>query len=152
MHQCCLVKFHDGIQVNFEEGKEFRIKNDSVLHDFSQATDHFSRRQSLKSLAIDPHKFRLVECTDHIFPQRVIHGNFSANGTVDLSKQCRGYLDQRNPALIRRSNKTGQIANHTAAEGNDRRLAPNPSLKECGEDDIRTRQAFLNFAWRKNDR
>src|ERR1700730_13921389 len=64
-----------------------------------------------------------MESADHVFPGSRVHAGLSADGTIDHGKKCRWDLDMWNAALKNCRRKSGEIADHSAAKSNDKRLS-----------------------------
>ena len=56
---------------------------------------------------------------DHVFPRGRVYRGFPANGAVDLREQGRRHLHIRNSAMINRRDKSGEVAHHSAAQGDE---------------------------------
>ena len=63
-----------------------------------------------------------MESADQIFPGARIDTGFAADRAVHHGQQRCWNLDMRNAAVINRRHESRNIANHPAAETNDKRL------------------------------
>ncbi len=76
--------------------------------------------QCRKRIGVGEHHARLVEGADHVLAERVVDRGLAADGRIDLREQGRRHLDERDAALIDRRGKAGDVADHTAAQRDDR--------------------------------
>ena len=61
-----------------------------------------------------------MKSAHEIFAGREIHTGLAADRRVNLCEQGRRHWHERNAAKVRRSGKTCQVANHSAAQRNHR--------------------------------
>ena len=59
-----------------------------------------------------------MNCANQVFAITRVDSGFSSDGTVHHRQQRRGNLNMRNTAMINRRHKSGDIADHAAAEPN----------------------------------
>ncbi len=60
---------------------------------------------------------------DQVLAQGVIDADLAADRAVDLCKQCRRHVNERNPAQECGGSEPRRVADHTAADGDDRASA-----------------------------
>ncbi len=133
-------RFHIGLQP-FEERQ---VADQSILDDLRQASRQFTCRQRLQGIRIRQHQLRLPEGTDHVFAARVIDTGLAADRRIDLCQQRRRHLNEGHTALVRSGGEAGQVADHTTAQGNDRR-ATVAALGEQGVEDMTQRLPVLEL-------
>jgi hypothetical protein len=95
---------------------------------------------------------RLVERADQVLAERVIHTRLAANRGVDLREQRRGQLHAGDAAQVCRGRESGHVANHAAAERDERRAAIGLRLDEPVVDAGRCRQRLVLLAVGDEDR
>ena len=61
----------------------------------------------------------------------MIDAGFAANRRINLRQQGRRYLDEGNSPLIGRGRETGQIADHTTAQCDDRGTSVTADSQHC---------------------
>ena len=80
-----------------------------------------SRRGSVaQQLRVDDDGRRRMECADEILAERVVHADLAADRAVHLRQQRRRHLHDGDAAEVRGRGKTGDVADHAAADGDDR--------------------------------
>ena len=72
----------------------------------------------ISNVGIGQHNFWLVKRADHVLSARVVDRGLATNGGVDLCKQGRRDLDERDASLVASSRKAGEIPDHATAKGN----------------------------------
>ena len=73
-----------------------------------------------------------MEGADQVLATRVIDGGLAAHSRIHLRQQRRRHLHERHAALVAGRGETGQVADHAAAEGEHRAVAP----EAVGDQDI----------------
>ncbi len=94
-----------------------------MLDDFGEALIEFAARQRLQNIEVINDQRGLMENADQIFPRARVHSGFPADRAVNHRQQRGWNLDMRNTAVINRRHESRNVANHPAAETNDKRLA-----------------------------
>ena len=94
-----------------------------VLDHFVEPRTELAARQGLQHGRIDGDGERLIEGADQVLPERMVDADFSADRRVDLRQQRRRHVDQRDAAQIRGRGEPGHVADHAAAEREQRRGA-----------------------------
>ena len=88
---------------------------------------------------------------DEVFALGRVDGGFSADGGIHLCQQCGGDLCERDAALEHTGGKAGQIADHPAAQRNDKPAALHPGFEQCGAKAFQSRKAFRAFTGRQHN-
>src|SRR6266849_700687 len=86
----------------FKRVEHFRVGNDRVLDDFSEALIEFMARQRFEKIDIVNHERRMMNCADQIFSGARIYAGFSADRAVHHREQCRWDLHVRNSTIENR--------------------------------------------------
>src|SRR6266567_6332036 len=107
----------------FKRVEHFRVGNDRVLDDFSEALIEFTARQRFEKIDIVNHERRMMNCADQIFPGARVHAGFSANRAVHHGEQRGRNLHVRNSTMENRRDESRNIADHPAAKPDDERLS-----------------------------
>ena len=107
-----------------------------------------SRSGSVASVAVSDDCDGLMERADEILPTGMVDAGLAADGGVDLREQGRRDLDVGDSALIARRRKSGSVADDSAAQCNDRRVAPEAIGDEHIEQARYRRERFVRFAIR----
>ena len=107
--------------VLFEIRKHLGVSDDTVFDDFGEAATEFPLRQCSQNPRIRQDELRRIKRANQIFPLRKINPGLAADRTVHLSDDSCGDLNKTDAAKIRRRDKTGNIANHTAADRDNQR-------------------------------
>ena len=85
-------------------------------------------------------------------PTGMVDRGLAAHGRVDLGEQGRGHLDEGHAALVDRRGETGEIADHAAAQRDDRGIALAALLDQGVKDLIERLPALVGFAVGQRDR
>ena len=144
------VAFQQPVQVLFEPDKKRRVADEAVLDDLGQPGREFTVGKRVERVGVDNHRARLVERADHVLAECMVHAGLAADRGVHLRQQRGRHLDERDTALIGRGGETGYVADHAAAEGDDRGLAVATVFEQRVEDAIQYCQRFVLFAIRQN--
>ena len=108
--------------------EEVRIVDDAVLDDLAEARVDLALRQRLHHGEVHEYGLRLVKGPDEVLAERVVDGYLAADARVDLRQEARRQLHERNAAHVRRRDEPCEVADDTAAERKDRRLAVEAEL------------------------
>ena len=111
-----------GWKLIFEQAEEFRAQDHPVLDDLGYAGQELAPRQGLECLHVDDHQPRLIECADQILSGWMVDRGLSAHAGIDLGEQAGRDLDERHPAAERGRGEAGQVADHSAAQREERRV------------------------------
>src|SRR5207249_8088513 len=79
----------------------------------------FSFGQALENQRIRKNKPGLMESSNEILRNAMVHAGFAADAGIDLGKQRGWYLHHRYTAHVYRRNETRHISNNTAANGDN---------------------------------
>ncbi len=132
----------------FQPGEEFRVVDQPILHDLGIARGQFPARQARQKIGIRQHQTRLVEAADQILAMRHIDAGLAADRTVDLRQKGRRNLQERHAAQQDRGGESGQVADHAAAEGEQRRRSFRPRIEYRREQLFQLREALAALARR----
>ena len=80
----------------------------------------------------------------------MVHRDFAADAGVDLRQQAGGNLQEWHAAQICRSDEAGQIADHAAAQRQNRAVAVKTGHNRLGIQNIRLRQRLGRLSCRHN--
>ena len=127
------------------------VIDDAVFDDFGQAGAVFAFRQGLKRVEIAQHQPGLVKCAHQIFARLQVNADLSADGAVHLRQQGRRYLHERDAAQISRRDKSGQIADHAAAQRDNKRFSFEPVHRQLVITALNRFQALGTFTGRNHD-
>ena len=111
----CEDRFGVGVQAI----EQIAIRNHAVLHDFIETRAKFTSRQCLEQRRIDDDESGLMERPDQVLAQGVIDADLAADRAVDLCKECRGHVNEGNPAQERRCRKSRGVAHDSASDCDD---------------------------------
>jgi len=87
-----------------------------------------------------------MERADHVLAERMVDRGLAADRRVDLREQRRGHLHARDAAQVDRRREAGHVADHAAAERDDRRRAIGPELEETRQEVAQRLQALVLLA------
>ena len=65
------------------------------------------------------YEFRLMEYADEVLAARGVYSGLAADRRIDLGEEGRGYLDEAHASPDDAGGEAGEIADHSAAKGND---------------------------------
>ena len=71
-----------------------------------------------------------MECADQVLARREVDADLPADGAIHLRQQRRRHLHDAEAAEKGRGGETGHVADHSAAEGDDRRGAVEAAADE----------------------
>ena len=132
----------------FEKGQ---VADQAVLDNLGQSRRQLVVRQSVQRVGIRQHHFWLIERAYHVFAQRMVDAGLAAHRRIYLRQQRGRYLDERHTAQISRSGITRHIANHAAAQRNQRCAALAAILEQRVIDRIQRAGIFIRFTVRHDD-
>ena len=110
-------------RVGAEKIKQSGVLDAAVLDHFAHPVFNEMLRQRVQHLRINEHKFRLKESADQVLPLGKVHRHLAAHGRVHLGEKRSGDLYELYSPEIAGCGKSGQIADHSAAEC-DHKVAP----------------------------
>ena len=122
-----------------------------MLNDLGEALIKLASGQSFQNIDVVNNERWMVHNANQIFAIACVHSGFSADGAVHHCQQRRRNLDMRNAAVINCRDESRNIADHSAAETDHKRLPvhsrSNHPVANCS--DLRERLRF--FAGRNRD-
>src|SRR5690606_32303318 len=110
-----------GVEVALVEGEEVGVANDRVLDAFGQAGDVVACTERFQRVDVDEHELGLVERPDHVLAAGVVDGRLAAHAGVHVGFDGGRTLSERHAAHPGGGGKAGQVADDTAADGDQRR-------------------------------
>ena len=99
------------------------VADDGVLDDLGKAFAVFAVGQGFEREGIGEHQPWLVEGADEVFTGTGVDAGLAADGAVDLRDDGGGNLHAGDAAEVDGGDESGEVANHPAAEGDDKRTA-----------------------------
>ncbi len=139
------------IQVGFQPGEESRVADQSVFDHLGETGGQLAVRECVQRCRVGDHAARLVERADHVLAERVIDAGLAAHRGVDLRQQRGRHLDEIHTALIAGGGKSGDIADHTAAQRDEGDITVAAVLQQCVEDAVQNFQCLVLLAVRQDD-
>ena len=109
---------------------ERRIVDQPVLRDLGIARQQLAPGQGVEHLGVGQHQPRLVEGADQVLAMARVDAGLAADRGIDLRQQGGRHLDEVDAAQQRRGGKAGEIADHAAAQRDQRRLAVGPLVEQ----------------------
>jgi len=73
----------------------------------------------------------------------MVNGSLATDRGIDLRQQSGGNLDEVDAALIAGCGKTGHVADHPAAEGDEGAIAVETMAQQGGKDFVKRLQRFV---------
>ena len=137
--------------VALEPGEEIRLVDQSVLHDLGIAGAQLARRQRGQHVGVGQHQPGLMEGADQVLAVPRVDAGLAADRAVDLGEQAGRDLHVRDAAQQDRRAEPGEVADHAAAEGDDRGRALDPGLEQEIQQGLELRHALAGFAGRQDD-
>src|SRR6266852_5929104 len=144
------IEFQQFGQLAFEQLEQGRIVNDSVLDDLGKAGAELPRGQGAESVQVAEDQARLMKGAHEVLAGRNIYADFAADGTVHLGEQSRGHLHEGDAAQIRGGHKSGDVAHHAAADGDDEGAAFEPVFGQVVVAALNGLEALGSFAGGKS--
>src|SRR6185295_12629332 len=83
-----------------------------------------------------------MEGADQVLAESMVDCCLTADRTIDLAKQCSGYLNNANAAQVGCRDKACEIADHTAPNRDDHIGAFNSCFDQIGEQRLSRAQSF----------
>ena len=116
------VAIENRLGVGLQPAEEVRVHDHAVFDDFGQAAFEFAFGQRVERSQVDPNHGRLPERADDVLGLWKVDSGLSADAAIDHRKERRRDLEQSNPTVPRRGQKTSQIADDSPTDGDDHRL------------------------------
>src|SRR5512134_292289 len=132
--------------VGLKPFKERGVADQPVLNDLREPRSQFARGERPERVGIGNHRERLVERSDHVLAERVVDRRLAPDRGINLREQCRRHLDIGNPALKDRGGESGEIADDSAAQRDQRGAALAAVLEQRIEDAIQRLPRLMRLA------
>ena len=123
VRQCLRLASHQRADVGLNPVQKHHVRDGPVFDDLGQTRAELALRQRLERVQVTNDALRLVKRANHVFPQRVVDGGFTAYRRIHLRQQGGGHLHKRHPAHVARGCKAGHVAHHTATQRKQHRFA-----------------------------
>ncbi len=136
MRQRIGVARHQALHVVFKPFQKRQVADQAVFDDFGQSRREFACGQRIQRVGIGQHQFWLPEGAHHVLAAWMVDARLAADGRIHLRQQGRWNLDEGYAALIGRGGESSQVANHPAAERNERRAAVATRGEQCIVDGV----------------
>src|SRR5262249_46921575 len=134
--------------IGFEPGEKHWIAKRTIFDDLRIAGPELAGRQGFERPEVCQYERRLVKGADQILAMTGVNASFAANGGVDLCEKRGRYLHEADAAFDASRGKTGQVASHAAAEGNDGMFPLNTKIKKRAADTLESGKALRALAGR----
>ena len=102
----------------------------AVLDDLGPAAAHLARRQGRKGVHVFDHQAGLVEGAQVVLALAQVDGDLAAHGGVDHGEDGGRRLDQAHAPQKGGRGVAGEVADHAAAQGDDRVAARGAQIVE----------------------
>jgi hypothetical protein len=79
MRNCLRIPRQNTTHVRLQPLEQLGIADEAVLYDFAHAARELARRKRVECGRVDEHTSRLVEGSDHVFSEGVVHASFAAH-------------------------------------------------------------------------
>ena len=100
--------------------KRRRTRRHAILDDFVEPRPELPPRQRAEHGRIDDHRVRLIERADQVLAERMVDADLAADRAVHLREQRRRHMHQRDAPQVGRRREARHVADHAAAEGDER--------------------------------
>ncbi len=107
-----------------------RPGHERVLRDLAEPGAVLARWKRREGRHVGEHRDRLVERADEVLALGEVHRGLAADRGVDLREQRGGGLHDGDAAVVDRGRESGGVADHAAAERDDRVAAEQPPARE----------------------
>ena len=124
----------------------------AVLDDFVEPRPELPPRQRAEHRRVDDDRVRLIERADQVLAERMVDADLAADGAVDLREQRRRHMHQRDAPQVGRRREARHVADHAAAEGDERGRAIGVRANERIVDADDRGQLLVTLAVRDEDR
>ncbi len=125
------VMIENGAPALFEPGEELRVAEKAVLRDLGIAGAHLAGGKRLQNVSVGDDEARLVEDADQVLALRRIDAGLAADRAVDLGEKRRRDLHKAHATAQDARGKSGEVADHAAAEGDDEIAALESDLEKA---------------------
>src|SRR5579884_10606 len=113
----------NGVDIPLHKFKELLITNDARFDALEESGAQLAVRQGLQQVNVRKDCERVVKAADKVFACCKIHPRLSAHRRIYLSQQGRWNLNIVNAAHVDGSEKSAEVTDNAAAEGNQQRAA-----------------------------
>jgi hypothetical protein len=103
--------------------EEARVAQKPIFGHLAVACQEVARRQCLQHIRVRQHQPGLVEGANQVLAVGRVDPGLAADRTIDLGQQRCRHLDEIDAAAKHRRGEARQVADHTAAEGDDQIVA-----------------------------
>ena len=131
--------------------EEGGVEDGAVLDHFGQAGRQLARRAASPACRIGQHRARLVEGADHVLAQRVVDAGLAADRGIDLRQQRGRHLHEGHAAHVAGGGEAGHVADHAAAQRDQRGLAVAFVGQQGVEDQVQRLPVLVLFAVGQHD-
>ena len=137
--------------VAFEPGEELGPVDQAVLDHLGVARAQLTGGQAGQHVGVREHEARLVEDADQVFAVAGVDPGLTADRAVDLGEQRGRDLHVVEAAQQDRRGEAGDVADHPAAERDQRRLASDALRQDLVEQVVEPGHALGRLAGREHD-
>ena len=130
------VEREDLFAVLVEVFEESRVPDHAVLDHLGHAGEELFPGEAFEHAEVHQDLFRLVEGADHVLAHGMVHAGLAAHAAVHHGEERGRDLDKGDAAHERGCGETREVADHAAAERDQRRLAVEAVGEERGIDGI----------------
>jgi len=116
------------VELLADKFKYLCVPDHPVFDDFREAAKDFTIWKRFECIRVDNNHTWLVKSTDQVFPFSMIDARFSADTCINLCKERRRNLDERNPPQVCGRHESGDIADQAATQRYDRASAFHPEV------------------------
>ena len=122
------------LAVPLAPGEERGVADQAGLGDLGVSGAQFARRQRAQRAGVGQHHARLVERADQVLAALRVDPGLAADRGIHLRQQRGRDLHERQAAQGRRRGEPRQIADHAAAQRDDRGAPLDPRLQQLVDD------------------
>ncbi len=146
-----VVARQQGRAVRLEPGEQRRLVDQPVFDHLGIARAQLPRRQALQDVGVRQHEPRLMEAADQVLALARVDPGLAADRAVDLGEQRGRDLHVVEPAQQDRRCEAREVADHPAAEGDQRGLALGPEVQDLIQKPLQPGHALGRLARRQDD-
>ncbi len=106
-----------------------RVGDEAVLGHFGQTGGELGRRQGGQRAHVGQHRPRLLERADEVLALGHVHARLAADAGVHHGQQASGAEHELHAAQVGGGHEAGHVADHAAAEGDDRPRSVQPGAQ-----------------------
>jgi hypothetical protein len=146
--ECFAVAGDERADRAFEPREERAIADRAVLDHLGETGAKLAVGERREAIDVDQHGARLPERADHVLAERMVDAGLAADRGIDLRKQRRRNLDERNAALVDRRGEASEIADDAAAERDQERPALGAEFEQARQQVVERRGILVRLAVR----